>query len=71
MKPDDPRWLWIVYGLLFVPCVGPLVLIVGSSIAFYTWRGRYPDAARRLNTHAWIAIGVNVVAHLVIARAWR
>ena len=71
MKPDDPRWLWVVYGVLFVPYVGPLVLIVGSSVLFYRWRGRYPDPAERLNRHAWIAIGLNVAAHLIIARAWR
>jgi hypothetical protein len=71
MKPDDPRWLWVVYGLLFVPYVGPLVLVIGSSVAYYARRGRYPEAARRLNRHAWLAIGLNVVAHLIIATVRR
>jgi hypothetical protein len=68
LSPDDPRWVWIIYGLLFVPFVGPATLVVGSSVLYYRWRGKYPEAATRLNRRAWIAIGLNVSAHLLIAR---
>jgi hypothetical protein len=67
VKPNDRRWLWL-YGLLFVPYVGPLVLVVGSSVAYCAWRGMYPVAARRLNRHAWIAIGLNVITHVLLFR---
>jgi hypothetical protein len=70
MKPDDRMWLWIVYGLLFVPYVGPVVLVVGSSVLYYSWRKRWPEAAARLNVHAWIAIGINVAAHFAIVH-WK
>ena len=63
----DRVCILVVWGLLVVPWVGPVVLSVGSSVAYYAWRRTYAEAAKRLNVHAWVAIAVNVGVHL----AWR
>lgn len=68
MSPGDSRWLLVIYGLLFVPFIGPALLIVGSSAAYYAWRHRWPEAAARVNRHAWIAIGANIAATLAVRR---
>ena len=64
MKPDDPRWVWLVYGIVFVPIIGQGLVIVGSSILYYRWRRHWPEAATRLNWNAWIAIALNIALRL-------
>jgi hypothetical protein len=39
-------------------------LVVASSVLYYMWRRRDSDRARWVNKHAWIAIGLNVVANV-------
>jgi hypothetical protein len=71
VSPADPRWVWIVYATLLVPIVGPGLLIVWSSVVYYVWRRKFPEAAARLNRHAWIAVAISVslnVAWLVLVR---
>jgi hypothetical protein len=63
----DRRVLALVYGSLLVPVVGPVLLAVGSSLAYYRLRPTRPAFAAWLNRHAWIAIGLNVAAHLGVA----
>jgi hypothetical protein len=62
----DRRVLALVYGSLLVPLVGPLLLALGSSLAYYRLRRSRPGFASWLNVHAWIAIGLNVVAHVAL-----
>jgi hypothetical protein len=47
-------------GSLLVPLVGPVLLALGSSLAYYRMRRSSPERARWLNRHAWIAIELNV-----------
>src|SRR5258708_2827600 len=47
--------LWVVYATLLVPIVGLGLLIVWSSVVYYLWRRRFPEAAARANRHAWVA----------------
>jgi hypothetical protein len=61
----DSRVLAAIYGSLLVPLVGPALLIVCSSIAYYLTRPTRPGFARWINRHAWIAIGLNVLGNLV------
>ena len=65
MKPER-WWLAAVYGSLLVPFVGPVMLALGSSLAYYRLRRTSPERARWLNHHAWIAIGMNVCMHTAI-----
>jgi hypothetical protein len=58
MSPDDRRWLWLVYGTVFVPLIGQPLVVVGSSVLYYLWRRKWPKAAFRLNVHAWIAVAL-------------
>ena len=68
MNSPDRRWLALVYGSLLVPLVGPLLLVLGSSFAYYRLRRTSPNRARWLNRHAWIAIGLNACAN--VAALW-
>ena len=62
-----PRsWLVLVYGSLLVPLVGPVLLALGSSLAYFRLRRTSPERARVLNRHAWIAIGMNAAANVAI-----
>ena len=62
-----PRWwLALVYGSLFVPLVGPLLLALGSSLAYLRLRRTSPALARRVNRHAWIAIGLNACSNAAV-----
>jgi hypothetical protein len=58
--PNDRRWLWLVYGVVFVPLVGQLVVVVTSSVLHDRWRRSWPNEAFWLNVHAWIAVGLNI-----------
>ncbi|MDP9001590.1 MAG: hypothetical protein M3O46_15935 [Myxococcota bacterium] len=60
MNPDDNRWPLLVYAMVFVPVFGQAIVVFGSSVLYYRWRRRWPDAAKRINRHAWIAVALNV-----------
>lgn len=60
MKPDDPRWTWLVYATALFPLIGQPIVVVGSSWLYYRWRQRWPKEAFRLNVHAWIAVALNI-----------
>jgi hypothetical protein len=64
MNPDDRRWLWIVYATVFVPLVGRPLVVLGSSALYFRWRRHWPEAAARLNRHAWIAVALNIALTL-------
>jgi hypothetical protein len=66
MNTPDRRWLFAIYGCLFVPFVGAALLVLGSSALYYAWRSEHPERARWLNRHAWIAIGLNIAANVVL-----
>ena len=66
MKPDDPRWRWLVYATALVPVVGQPVVVVASSILYYRWRRTWPREAFWLNVHAWIAVALNITLVLGI-----
>jgi hypothetical protein len=68
MSTDDRldwRWIAALYVLCWVP-FGPLVVVVGSSIAYYCLRRSRPASATRLNRHAFVAFGIAVA--FVVAR---
>ena len=60
MKPNDPRWPWLVYGTVFVPLVGQPLVVVASSILYYRWRKAWQREAFWLNVHPWIAVALNL-----------
>jgi hypothetical protein len=64
--PDRLDWRLVaaLYALALVP-YGPLVVVVGSSVAYYFLRQSRPVTARQLNRHAFAAFGLAVA--LVIA----
>jgi hypothetical protein len=57
----------LVYGSLLVPLVGPLLLALVSSLAYFRLRTTSPERARALNKHAWVAIGLNACASVAFA----
>jgi hypothetical protein len=60
------RWLALIYGSLLVPIVGPVLLVLASSLLYYRWRTRLPNRARWINRHAWIAIALNAATNAAI-----
>jgi len=61
----DWRSIAFLYLLPWLP-LGPLVVVVGSSFAYYRWRKSRPASARRINRHAFVAFGLAVT--FVVAR---
>jgi hypothetical protein len=61
----DWRWIAALYALPWIP-FGALVVVVGSSIAYYLLRKTRPVSATRLNRHAFVAFGLAVA--FVVAR---
>ena len=61
----DWRWIAAMYVLPWVP-LGPVIVVVGSSIGYYAMRKSRPASATRLNRHAFIAFGLAVA--FIIAR---
>jgi len=51
------EWYWylIIWGSLLVPCIGGWTIILVSSIMYYAWRGEYPNKAKSINLHGWLA----------------
>jgi hypothetical protein len=52
------KWIVAIYLAWFVPYVGPLSVILLSSILYYVWRRSRPTTAKQLNRHAWLAFGL-------------
>ena len=71
MSRADRSWLLVIYGTLAIPIAGPLLLIVASSVLYCRWRRHHLERARWMNKHAWIAIGLNALAHVAWALAIR
>jgi hypothetical protein len=71
MNPDDRRWLWLVYATVLVPLVGQALVVVGSSALYFQWRHAWPMAARRLNRHAWLAVGLKIAFSFAARRVLR
>ena len=67
-RPEDRRWLWLVYATVFLPVLGLPMVGIGGSILYFRWRRRWPDAAARLNRHAWASVALNVALTLAILR---
>jgi len=55
----DWRWIVALYLLPWVP-LGPVIVVVVSSLAYYGWRKSRPTSARRINRHAFAAFGLAV-----------
>jgi hypothetical protein len=57
--PNDDKlegyWKAIIWGSLLIPCVGGWVIVVLSSVMYYVWIGSYPNKARSINMHGWLA----------------
>jgi hypothetical protein len=71
MRPDDKRWAWLVYATVFVPLIGQPIVVVASSALYFRWRKAWPEAASRLNIHAWVAVALNILFTLGALRLVR
>lgn len=48
-------WKAIIWGSLLLPCVGGWIIVVLSSVMYYVWLKEYPNKARSINRHGWLA----------------
>jgi len=53
----EPHWYWIIWGSFFIPYLGPWVIILTTSIAYYIWKNEYPNKARAINRQGFLAFG--------------
>jgi formylglycine-generating enzyme required for sulfatase activity len=51
-------WKGIIWGSLLIPCIGPTIIVILSSVLYFTWRNEYPNKARSINRHGWMAFFV-------------
>lgn len=48
-------WYAIIWCSLLIPLLGAWVIIVVSSIKYYAWRKEFPNKAKTINRHGWLA----------------
>jgi len=48
-------WIAIIWCSLFIPCIGGWVVVLLSSIMYYVWKKDYPQKAKQINMHGWLA----------------
>jgi hypothetical protein len=48
-------WLLVIYGSIVLGGCGAWIIVIVSSILYYVWRGQYPNKAKAINRHGWIA----------------
>jgi uncharacterized membrane protein YvbJ len=46
-------WIALIWLSLFIPYIGGFIIIVLSSILYYSWKKNYPNKAKAINKHAW------------------
>ena len=61
----EPHWYFIIWGSVLVP-FGTWVIVLLSSIMYYVWRGRFPEKARTINLHGWLAWVIATVLWFVV-----
>jgi hypothetical protein len=57
-REDDvlsPGWLWGLWAAILVPFAGPWVIVILSSVMYYVWKNDYPNRAKTINRHGWLA----------------
>jgi hypothetical protein len=45
----------LIWGSLFIPCIGGWLIVVLSSVMYYVWLNEYPNKAKSINRHGWMA----------------
>lgn len=67
---DEDRLPWGVIALIWIfalfPLIGGGVVVILSSILYYTWRKEYPKKARSVNSHGLLAFLFSTIILLLI-----
>ena len=60
---EELEWFWylLIWGGLIIPCAGPGIIVVVSSIMYYIWKKEYPNKANKINKLGWIVFGVGIL----------
>lgn len=55
--PDELSggWIALIWLSLIIPYIGGFIIIVLSSVLYYSWKKHYPKKANSINKHAWLA----------------
>lgn len=48
-------WLIIVWCSMLIPCLGAWIIVILSSVMYYVWKKDYPNKAKKINLHGWLA----------------
>jgi hypothetical protein len=57
VEPDalSPGWKLAIYLAILVPVVGSWIIVIVSSVMYYHWRSTFPNRAKDINKHGWLA----------------
>ena len=59
-------WYAIIWGALLLPCAGPWLIVILSSVMYYSWRRSFPNKARAINLHGWLAFFIGNVLWIIL-----
>lgn len=48
-------WLIAIWLSVIVPYIGSWAIVILSSIMYYSWKNEYPNKAKSINRHGWLA----------------
>lgn len=54
-------WIALIWLSLLIPYIGGFIIIVLSSILYYSWKKNYPVKAKAINKHAWLAFLCSII----------
>ena len=60
-------WYAIIWGSLIIPIISQWIIIIVSSIMYYSWKNKYPRKANRINLHGWLAF---ITIHVIVGFIW-
>ena len=60
-------WIAIIWLSLIIPYIGGFIIIVLSSILYYSWKKNYPKKASSINKHAWLVFLLSILFWFVLA----
>lgn len=59
-------WIALIWLSLIIPYIGGFIIIVISSILYYSWKKNYPNKAKAINRHAWLAFLLSFLLWFVL-----
>jgi len=59
-------WVAVIWLSLLIPFLGQWVIVILSSAMYYHWKKTYPQKAKSINRHGWLAFFAGHIVWLLI-----